>query len=306
MIDFTPQNDGSFMPNPGGAPCNFLAMAQKLGSKTAFIGKVGQDAFGDQLKKTIEQSGINTTGLVQDERYMTTLAFVHLTQSGERSFSFYRKGCADVMLTRNDINMDVIDAAGTFHFGSLSFTDEPGRTTVLELLDYVKSQNKLITYDPNYRPPLWPSQAEAVLFMIKGAAYADLVKVSEEELLLLTGTADCPEGCRRLHDMGVKCVTVTLGDQGAFFSYAGDRGLVPAFKTNVLDTTGAGDAFFGTFVHQVIHCGQSIDHIKPDSMRDFVQTANIAASLCIEGYGGIPSMPDRNALMIRMSSPFNV
>jgi fructokinase len=296
LIDFTPQSDGSFIPNPGGAPCNFLAMAQKLGSKTAFIGKVGQDAFGNQLKETIQQSGIDTSGLVQDERYMTTLAFVHLTQSGERSFSFYRKSCADVMLTREDINLNVIDAAGTFHFGSLSLTDEPIRTTVMGLLDYVKSKNKLITYDPNYRPALWPSQAEAVSYMVKGAAYADIVKVSEEELLLLTGTEDYTEGCRRLHEMGAKCVTVTLGEQGAFFSYEGGRGMVPARRTKVVDTTGAGDAFFGTFVHQLIHCGQPIERIKMDAMKDYVQKANLAASLCIEGYGGIPAMPDKKTL----------
>ena len=174
LIDFTPvkTEEGQFFKqNPGGAPCNMLTMAQKLGSSTAFIGKVGNDQFGKTLEKTLKDHNINIEGLVLSDEYNTTLAFVHLTESGDRSFSFYRKGCADVMLTKEDVDYRLIDQSKAVHFGSLSFTDEPSKSTVEDVIKYAKSNGKLISYDPNYRPALWTSKEEAINGMKIGLKY---------------------------------------------------------------------------------------------------------------------------------------
>ena len=165
LIDFTPvKSEGYplFQQNAGGAPCNMLVSAQNLGGKTAFIGKVGKDQFGSFLARTLEENGVSTQGLVMTVEHGTTLAFVHLDPSGDRSFSFYRKGCADVMLRSEEINYEIIDQAKAFHFGSLSFTDEPSRSAVEAAVRYAKAKGKLITYDPNYRPALWKNENEAL------------------------------------------------------------------------------------------------------------------------------------------------
>ncbi len=300
LIDFTPAPDQHFKANPGGAPCNFLTMAQNLGSKTAFIGKVGADAFGNSLKDVLLSQGIDVNGLIQDSRYGTTLAFVHLTPEGDRSFSFYRKGCADVMLYKEDVDFDKIDQTKALHFGSLSFTDEPSRSTVLEMLEYAKQKNKTITYDPNYRPALWDDAATAIKYMKKGMAYADIVKVSDEELELISGVKDMATGCQILHDMGVKMIFVTLGNKGALYSYRKGSGIVEGIKVKVVDTTGAGDTFFGATVHQIIALDCPIDQIESEQIEAILKVSNTAAAICIEGFGGIPSIPSKAVLMERL------
>ncbi|MBF4695461.1 carbohydrate kinase family protein [Fusibacter ferrireducens] len=300
LIDFTPAPDAHFKANPGGAPCNFLTMAQNLGSKTAFIGKVGADAFGNSLKLVLSNQGIDVNGLIQDNRFGTTLAFVHLTPEGDRSFSFYRKGCADVMLYREDVDFDQIDQTKALHFGSLSFTDEPSRSTVLAMLEYAKSKNKIITYDPNYRPALWDDSASAIDYMKKGMAYADIVKVSDEELELISGNKDLSLGCKILHDIGVKMIFVTLGGKGSFYSYAKGSGIVPGIEVNVVDTTGAGDTFFGATVHQILELGCPIEQIDSEKIEAILKVSNTAAAICIEGFGGIPSIPSKEALITRL------
>ena len=300
LIDFTPAPDQHFKANPGGAPCNFLTMAQNLGSKTAFIGKVGADAFGNSLKGVLLNQGIDVSGLIQDSRYGTTLAFVHLTPEGDRSFSFYRKGCADVMLYKEDVDFDKIDQTKAFHFGSLSFTDEPSRSTVLEMLEYAKQKNKIITYDPNYRPALWDDVASAIQYMKKGMTYADIVKVSDEELELISGSKDISVGCQALHDIGVKMIFVTLGDKGSFYSYKKGSGIVEGIKVKVADTTGAGDTFFGATVHQIIALDRPLDQIESEQIEAILKVSNTAAAICIEGFGGIPSIPSKEVLMARL------
>lgn len=300
LIDFTPTKDGAFKPNPGGAPCNFLTSAQKMGAKTAFIGKVGDDAFGRMLKSVLEAEAIDVSSLHLDTRYGTTLAFVHLNPDGERSFSFYRRGCADVMLSEEDIDFDILNETRALHFGSLSFTDEPSRSAVLKLIESAKSKSKLITYDPNYRKPLWESEDEAVEYMLLGMKYADIVKVSDEELELLTGTNDNADGCKRLHEMGVKMIFVTLGGNGCYYSYAGGTGIVGGIAVKVLDTTGAGDTFFGAAIQQILELKQSIEEIKAETLERILKIANVAAGICIEGYGGIPSIPSKEEVVKRL------
>ena len=302
LIDFTPTSEGNFKPNPGGAPCNFLTSAQKMGAKTAFIGKVGKDAFGTRLKTVLEEQSIDTKYLKLDEKYGTTLAFVHLYPNGDRDFSFYRKGCADVMLEQNDIDLALLNQTKAFHFGSLSFTDEPSRSTVLTLLKEAKHKALLITYDPNYRAPLWDSKTEDIDYMKKGLAYADIVKVSDEELELLTGEKDYNLGANELMSFGPKMICVTLGDKGCFYKTAtGLEGTVSGVKANQVDTTGAGDTFFGALISQIVTSGQSLEEIDQATLEAMILTANTAAAICIEGYGGIPSIPTKEAVLKRLS-----
>ena len=195
LIDFTPNGENTqgialFARNPGGAPANVLAMNACLGGKTAFIGKVGKDGFGDFLRQTLIDSGIDVSGLAVDEKVPTTLAFVQLDANGDRSFTFYRSPGADVMLTEAEVNTALIDDCTVFHFGSVSMTAEPCRTATLAAARYARQRGKLVSFDPNYRPLLWESTAEAVRQMQAGVELADLLKVSEEEMQLITGETD--------------------------------------------------------------------------------------------------------------------
>lgn len=294
LIDFTPKKFGeesAFVPNPGGAPCNFLTMASHLGAKTAFIGKVGNDAFGKQLKGVIDAEGVDTRNLILSDEVNTTLAFVHLDPSGDRSFSFYRKGCADVNLKNDEVDYDIIDGAKAVHFGSLSFTDEPSRTTVHEILSFAKDKGKIISYDPNFRPALWESEEEAIKHMLSGFDYANVIKVSDEEAILLTGENDFEKACEKLMTDSTKLICVTLGGEGVYYYHKDGSGIVPGFKSNVVDTTGAGDTFFGATIGQLILKEIDLDHIDNDKLEELLKFSNAAASICIEGYGGIPSIP---------------
>lgn len=302
LIDFTPvqTEEGQFFKqNAGGAPCNMLTMAQKLGSKTAFIGKVGNDQFGKTLKKTLQDHNVNTEGLVLSDEYNTTLAFVHLSYDGDRSFSFYRKGCADIMLDNGDIDYSLIDQARLVHFGSLSFTDEPSKSSVEKAIKYAKGNGKLISYDPNFRPALWSSHEEAVKGMAIGLKYADVIKVSDEEATILTGEHDYKIAAKKLYDLGIKLVCVTLGEFGSYYLHKNGDNLVAGFKTKVVDTTGAGDAFFGATIHQLLK--HDLENISTDELDRIISFSNGAASVCIENFGGIPAIPDKEAIVTKMN-----
>ena len=303
LIDFTPKTiDGQiyFTPHPGGAPCNYLTMAARIGARAAFIGKVGDDAFGNMLKNVIENKGINTSNLVMSKEHPTTLAFVHLDSDGERSFSFYRNQTADVMLKKDEIDFERVRRARILHFGSLSFTDEPARSAVLSVLEEARTMNKVISYDPNYRPLLWQSVEEAKVQMLMGFGYATVVKVSEEELVLLSGDDDLLIGAKKLLTYGPKLLLVTLGEKGVFYITDHYSGVVTGYKTTVVDTTGAGDIFFGALMGQFAVSDALPDRISEDQLRHFLQVANAAASLCIESYGGIPSVPTMSSVMTRV------
>lgn len=216
LIDFTPNGTNAqgielFARNPGGAPANVLAMNARLGGKTAFIGKVGKDGFGDFLRQTLVESSIDVSGLVIDEKIPTTLAFVQLDSKGDRSFTFYRNPGADVMLTSAEVNRNLIDDAAIFHFGSVSLTSDPSRTATLEAARYARQQGKLVSFDPNYRPLLWEHPADAVVQMQEGVKLADLLKVSEEEMQLITNESDLARGSQALLEMGPSLVLISLG-----------------------------------------------------------------------------------------------
>lgn len=294
LIDFTPsgmneQGIALFARNPGGAPANVLAMNAKLGGSSAFIGKVGDDAFGIYLKDVLHSCGIHTTGMVTDEEIPTTLAFVQLDEHGDRSFTFYRKPGADLRLNAGEVRKDLIDGCSIFHFGSLSLTDEPCRTATLEAVRYAKAQGKIISFDPNYRPGLWQDPETAKQWMTKGLEYADILKVSEEEMGLLTGES-CPEtGSLCLLELGPMAVFVTMGEHGCYYRNAACHGSQPAYSVQAVDTTGAGDAFMGAMLWRLRGCSrEEIGTLKLEKLAAF---ANAAGSLTTTRSGAIPALP---------------
>jgi fructokinase len=297
LIDFTPSGENElgvslFGRNPGGAPANVLAMINKLGGKTAFIGKVGADAFGRFLEKTLADAGIDTSGLVQDPACLTTLAFVQLSETGDRSFSFYRREGADLMLTWAEINRRLIDDAKIFHFGSVSLSGQPCRGTVHEAVRYAKSKGKIISYDPNYRPLLWSNEGEAKTEIGKLLDSADILKVSEEEMTLLTGEEDLEKGSSLLAENGSAIVLVSLGAKGAYFRCAAGSGSLPTYDVETVDTTGAGGSFLGA-VHYRLRgkSREDLKNISHNELTDIVDFANAAGSLTTTKKGAIPALP---------------
>ena len=298
LIDFTCQSvdsDGypTMAAHPGGAPANFLAALAKLGAKTALLGKVGDDAFGKLLTATLEKAGIATHGLVVGEDVFTTLAFVTLDDTGDRTFSFARKPGADTCIRFEELDLRLIDEAKVFHFGTLSLTDEPARTTTQNAVAYAKKQGKLITYDPNLRKPLWRNLEEARNQLLWGLSQADVVKISDEEVDFLFGLG-VEEGAQHILDnFGVKLVFVTCGADGCFFQNAIARGHVPGLTgIKVADTTGAGDIFGGSAVWKLLQYPQSPDTLNAAQLRDVVAFACTVAGLSTTKPGGISSVPD--------------
>lgn len=297
LIDFTPygvsdNGNNVFERNPGGAPANVLTAAAKLGKSTAFIGMAGKDQFGVFLKNILEEYGVSTKGLKLSEEANTTLAFVHLDKSGDRKFSFYRNPGADVMLREEDIDFDIIKNSSIFHFGSLSLTQEPVRSATLAALRYAKDHRIMVSYDPNLRPALWKSLEEAKGQIISCLRFANILKVSEEELEFITGTKSLEEGTDRLHAEGPVLIFVTLGAEGSFFSCGDIKGKVSGFRVNAVDTTGAGDGFFGA-VLQAISCKslEEINDFTREELANITSFANAVGALVTTKKGAIPAMP---------------
>ncbi len=293
LIDFTPsgQQDGQqiYMQNPGGAPANVAVAASNFGMDTAYLGKVGDDTFGRYLAGVLENRGVDVSGMKYSQDVHTTLAFVHLFPNGDRDFSFYRKPGADIMYSTDDLDVDMIKNARVFHFGAVSLTDDPMRTATLEAIKLAKLAGVAVSYDPNYRAPLWNSADEAKEYMLKGLEYADILKISDNEVQFLFGDMDMEEAARMLVKRGVKLAFVTMGADGAAFACSEGSGMEPGFAAKAVDATGAGDCFTAGVLTAYIRSG-----MKPPSacgLREFVRFANAAASVCVEKKGGIPSMP---------------
>lgn len=298
LIDFAPAGVNEMgmqllSQNPGGAPANVLAMYAKLGGQTAFIGKVGQDAFGSFLTETLKTAGIDTAGLVYDKQRPTTLAFVHLDQNGERTFSFYRNHSADTHLTVEDLSHDLLACCRVFHFGGVSLTDEPSRTATLWAVKKAKEHGAAISYDPNYRPALWASKEEAVRTMKDALKYADIIKVSREEMTLLTNETDVQSGAALLLGQGAAIVLVTDGEKGAYYQTASCCGALPSYHVPVVDTTGAGDAFLGAFLYQLKgYAPDEIASLPNKTIENAVRYASAAGGMTTTAKGAMPAMPD--------------
>ncbi len=287
--------------NPGGAPANVAVAASRLGARTAFIGKVGRDYFGDFLRRTLEENNVDVSGMLVDPFARTTMAVVSLSETGERSFSFYRLNCADILLRSGDISLPLLSDTRFLHFGSVSLTDEPSRTATLYAVDRAKEAGATITYDPNYRANLWKSEAQAVERIKSVLGKVDILKISDEELPLLTGTTDYDAGIRQLYeDYGIPLILLTLGADGAYYRRGGETGKAAGFKVKVADTNGAGDTFFGAFLSRMVALGvDKPADLSPEQLYESVRTANLAASITTSRHGAIPAMPELKELKER-------
>lgn len=281
----------SYVANPGGAPANVAVAAARLGAKAAFIGCVGADGFGAQLRGTLEHSGVNVSALAVHPHTPTTLAVVSVDGSGERSFSFYRKPGADVCLSPEHVPQALLEATAILHFGSVSLTDEPACTTVMEAVRRASAAGALITYDPNYRAALWPDEETARARIRMPLEHVDVLKISDEETELLTGERDPAQASKLLMRKGIRLVLVTLGAKGVYYRYGYTEGVVEGFKVAVADTNGAGDTFFGAVLAKLGARDGILRRMSERELREILRFANCAAALTTSRPGAIPAMP---------------
>ena len=298
LIDFTPDGHSPegfprFIQNPGGAVVNAAAAFARYGAKAGFIGKVGDDLFGRALRSFLEGLGVNCGGLLEDPEYNTTLAFVSLAPSGERDFAFYRRHEADLRLKPEELATDMLSDTKLFHFGSLSLCAEPARAATIRAIGIAKDAGALISYDPNYRESLWAGE-DFVFHAADAMRRADLVKVSEEEGQMLTGLTDPIQIARAILAEGPKFAAVTMGEKGSCYAACDYAGYAEPYRVTPIDTTGAGDVFFATFLHEYVTKG--LELCDEASVRAAVLKANKAAALCTTKKGGAPSVPDYAAL----------
>jgi fructokinase len=309
LIDFTESGVSDsggalYERNAGGAPANVAAAVARLGGKAAFVGKVGPDSFGTFLKDTLLSLGVDASGMRVSSGAHTTLAFVSIGLRGERSFSFCRSPGADTELRADELDSRPVESTRVLHVGSLSLTREPSRGATFAAIDRARASGALVSYDPNWRPALWDDREAARETMRRVVPLADIVKVSEEELELLYGIApnaedDLERGARAILESGPRLALVTLGDQGTFWSTASSAGLVSAFASDAVDTTGAGDAFVGALLWRLTRLDPSVDPFARDaaSIAADVRFANAAAAVCVRRRGAIPALPSFHEAM---------
>ena len=297
LIDFpmygqSDQGNNLFEACPGGAPCNVLALLNKMRKKTAFIGKVGQDQFGTLLKETITEAGIDASGLVIDPEVNTTLAFVHTFPDGDREFSFYRNPGADMMLRPEEVNTELIAQTKIFHFGTLSMTHDTVREATKKALAAAKENGCLISFDPNLRPPLWSSLDLAKEQMEYGFAQCDILKISDNEIQFVSGKEDYDEGIAYLQEKyHIPLILLTMGKEGSRAYYKGMRVARPGFTVKAIETTGAGDTFCGSSLNYIVEHG--FNDLTEDQLGELLTFANAAAALVTTKKGAIRSMPER-------------
>lgn len=299
LIDFTEngistQGNTVYEANPGGAPCNVLAMLQKMGHKTAFIGKVGEDIFGHKLKDVLKEVGIDTSNLITDKAARTTLAFVQTFEDGDRDFSFYRNPGADMMLLKNEVNQKMIKHARIFHFGTLSMTHKGVRKATKLAIDTAKKNKVLISFDPNLRPPLWDSLEDARKQVAYGLGKCDILKISDNEIQWFTGEDDYDKGIKKLQEeYHIPLIVLSMGRDGSRAYYKELRVEVPAFvQENTIETTGAGDTFGGCCLHYILKYG--LENLSEEKLGKMLTFANAAASLITTKKGALRVMPNKN------------
>ena len=299
LIDFTDnglssQGNPLFEANPGGAPCNVLAMLRKLDKNVAFVGKVGCDGFGKQLHEVVKAAGICTDGLKWDEYVHTTLAVVHTLPGGDRDFSFYRNPGADMMLTEEELPMEMIENTRIFHFGTLSMTHENVRKATLKAIQVAKENGALISFDPNLRPPLWDSLDEAAEQIHVGLGLCDILKIADNEIEFMTGETDFDKGAAILQKRypNIKILNVTAGADGSYSYSCGHKVFVPSFKLGgTIETTGAGDTFCASVLGFVLENG--VENLSENQLTEMLRFANAAAYLVTTKKGAIRSMPEK-------------
>ena len=297
LIDFTmngqsEQGNNMFEACPGGAPCNVLALLNKMGKKTAFIGKVGKDQFGTLLKNTITAAGIDASHLVMDDKVNTTLAFVHTFPDGDREFSFYRNPGADMMLAEEEVDPEFIAQTKIFHFGTLSMTHDGVRAATKKAVQAAKDAGCLVSFDPNLRPPLWSSLELAKEQMEYGFGVCDILKISDNEIQFVSGKEDYDEGIAYLQEKyHIPMILLTMGKDGSRAYYNGMCVERPGFTVKAIETTGAGDTFCGSTLNYIVEHG--FDDLTEDQLGELLTFANAAAAIVTTKKGAIRSMPKR-------------
>ncbi|MBR5649974.1 carbohydrate kinase family protein [Pseudobutyrivibrio sp.] len=286
-----------FEANPGGAPCNVLAMLKRFGHSVSFIGKVGDDIFGRKLKDTLDEVGIGTDNLLMDKEVRTTLAFVKTFEDGDRDFSFYRNPGADMMLRKDEVNPALIEQARVFHFGTLSMTHEMPREATVYALEMAKKNGAIITFDPNLREPLWNSLDEAKEQVLKGLEYCDYLKISDNEIQWLTGEEDFTAGVEKIRaQFDIPLITVSMGKEGSRAYYLNKKTgvehvveVAPFLSEDTIETTGAGDTFCACVIHHLLQNG--LDEWDEERLYSMLTVANAAASLITRVKGALRVMP---------------
>ncbi len=296
LIDFTPaglSDNGNtlFERNPGGGPANSAVAASVLGAPSYFMGMAGYDEFGKFLKRTFEDKNVDTKGFVYSKEVNTTLAFVQLDDTGNRSFSFYRNPGADMMFSEDDIDFNIIDKCDLLHFSSVSMSKGKSRNATRKAVEYAKSKGKIISFDPNLRELLWDSLDEAKSIISSMLKYADILKISGEELEFVTGESNIEKATQMLFDKNIPLIFSTLGPDGCYYKHKNGRGYRKAYNTKVIDTTGSGDAFVGAILYKIAEVNGNIGELNNDEVSDIAEFANAAGSLAATIRGGIPSMP---------------
>lgn len=300
LIDFTmngqsEQGNHLFEACPGGAPCNVLAMLNKLGKKTAFIGKVGNDQFGTLLRKTLIEVGIDTSNLFTDNEVNTTLAFVHTLADGEREFSFYRNPGADMMLKEDEIDADFISQAKIFHFGTLSMTQDEVRAATKKAVKSAKQSGALISFDPNLREPLWSSLELAKEQMEYGFSQCDILKISDNEIQFVSGKEDYDEGIQYLQEKyHIPLILLTMGKEGSRAYYKGMCVERSGFSVETIETTGAGDTFGGSALNYILE--HDFYELTEAQLGELLVFANAAAAIVTTKKGAILAMPERKEI----------
>ena len=301
LIDFTmngqsEQGNNMFEACPGGAPCNVLALLNKMGKKTAFIGKVGKDQFGTLLRETITEAGIDASNLVVDENVNTTLAFVHTFPDGDREFSFYRNPGADMMLTADEVNPEVVKDTKIFHFGTLSMTHDGVREATKKAVETAKENGCLVSFDPNLRPPLWSSLDLAKEQMEYGFGKCDILKISDNEIQFVSGKEDYDEGIAYLQEKyNIPLILLTMGKDGSRAYYKGMRVERPGFSVKAIETTGAGDTFCASSLNYLVE--HDFDNLTEEQLGEMLTFANAAAALVTTKKGAIKAMPVKEEVL---------
>ncbi|MCL2060329.1 MAG: carbohydrate kinase [Oscillospiraceae bacterium] len=297
LIDFTPAGKSEtgavlYQQNLGGATTNVACAISKLGRRSAFIGMAGNDNFGQFCRDAMQALNVDTKGLRMSVTKNTTLAFVHLSDAGDRSFSFYRKNSADISLEKADLDIDIVRSSRIFHFGGVSLSDEPSRSATIHAVQEAQRSGSIISFDPNLRMNLWESAAELKTVMLSVFPYADIIKLSDEEVTFIFDTMDYGAAIEHINKrFGAKLTIVTCGPRGAMTVAGGRLYNSHAYDVKTIDTTGSGDCFFAGALHCLLSYQKPADELSPDEIEYMLAFANASGSLASTKLGAVSALP---------------
>jgi fructokinase len=293
LIDFIPldADNTTYQKSPGGAPANVAVACAKLGAKSTFVGKVGQDVLGDFMKGTLKRHGVDVSSMILTEEARTGVVFVTLDSDGERNFSFYIDPSADRFLAKEDLNADIFTTHNILHFGSISMISEPSKSATMEAVKLAKENNLIISYDPNLRLGLWPSEEEAKKTITSMLSEADVVKISDDELHFITGEKELQKGIAKLSQYEIPVLLVTYGSKGSYIHVKNETLHVPARKVKTVDTTGAGDAFVSGILYQLSERSEKVIELSQQDWKEIIQFASVSGSLAASTRGAMTALP---------------